>query len=126
MAGEPEASLDAFTVFLWFSRLAPAALERLQAYSWPGNVRELRNALERAALLSRGSVIEAEELGSEAADGVAGDPSELSLVAGEKKMIYQALQAERGRVARAAETLGISRSSLYQKIRKYGIVVSRG
>jgi DNA-binding NtrC family response regulator len=107
-------------------RLTPAAVERLQGYSWPGNVRELRNALERTALLARGAVLDAEELGFEPTAGGAQDSSELSLVAGEKKMICQALQAERGRVARAAESLGISRSSLYQKIRKYGIVVSRG
>ena len=106
-------------------RLAPPAVARLQAYSWPGNVRELRNALERTALLARGDVIDAGELGFEPLPEAAEDASELSLVAGEKKMIYQALQAERGRVARAAESLGISRSSLYEKIRKYGIVVSR-
>jgi DNA-binding NtrC family response regulator len=112
-------------------RLAPAAAERLAAYSWPGNIRELRNALERAALLASGSEIGAEELGFERgaarSSAVFGpsDPSVLSLVASEEKMIRQALAAERGKIARAAESLGISRSSLYQKIRKYGIVVSR-
>jgi transcriptional regulator of acetoin/glycerol metabolism len=40
-------------------------------------------------------------------------------------MIRRALESERGRVARAAEALGISRSSLYEKIRRYGIVVSK-
>lgn len=106
-------------------RLADAAMARLQAYSWPGNVRELRNALERTALLARGMEIQAGELGFEPAATVPGEPSELSLVASEVKMIRQALAAEGGRVQRAAESLGISRSSLYQKIRKYGIVVSR-
>ncbi|HEY6147012.1 MAG TPA: sigma 54-interacting transcriptional regulator, partial [Thermoanaerobaculia bacterium] len=106
-------------------RLAPAAIARLQSYSWPGNVRELRNALERTALLARGTEIQAGELGLEPAAAVPEEPSDLSLVASEVQMIRRALAAERGRVERAAHSLGISRSSLYQKIRKYGIVLSR-
>ena len=108
-------------------RLAPAALEKLHAHRWPGNVRELRNALERAALLSHGPEIGPEDFSfepasSSAAASAAGDGS---LLETEKDLIRKTLEAERGRVGRAAELLGISRSSLYQKIRKYGIVVSR-
>ena len=105
-------------------RLSSAAARKLEAHSWPGNIRELRNALERAALLSHGGELGAEDLGLDAAPAGA-EPAERTLVESEKEMIRNALAAERGRVARAASALGISRSSLYEKIRKYGIDVSR-
>jgi DNA-binding NtrC family response regulator len=108
-------------------RLASAALEKLHAHRWPGNIRELRNALERAVLLSHGPEVGPEEFSFEpapstSAASAAGDGS---LLETEKDLIRKTLEAERGRVGRAAESLGISRSSLYEKIRKYGIVVSR-
>jgi DNA-binding NtrC family response regulator len=108
-------------------RLSPAALETLHAHRWPGNVRELRNALERAALLSHGPELGPEEFSFEpkpgaAAASAAGDGS---LLETEKDLIRKTLEAERGRVGRAAELLGISRSSLYEKLRRYGIAVSR-
>ncbi|HSB63167.1 MAG TPA: sigma-54 dependent transcriptional regulator [Thermoanaerobaculia bacterium] len=107
-------------------RLAPAALEKLHAHRWPGNVRELRNALERAVLLSQGQVIGPEDFSFEPAPStLAPTAGDGSLLETEKDLIRKTLEKERGRIARAAESLGISRSSLYQKVRKYGIVVSR-
>jgi DNA-binding NtrC family response regulator len=107
-------------------RLQPAALEKLHAHGWPGNIRELRNALERAVLLAHGPEVGPEDFAFEpapsAAASAAGDGS---LQETEKDLIRKTLEKERGRVGRAAESLRISRSSLYQKIRKYGIVVSR-
>ena len=107
-------------------RLESTALSSLCAYDWPGNVRELRNVLERAVLLARGSEIGPGELALEAPSSPdpAGRP-ELSLLETEKDLIRRALQLEGGRVERAAHSLGISRSSLYQKIRKYGLEVLR-
>ncbi len=103
-------------------RLTPAAVSSLCGYDWPGNVRELRNVLERAVLLGPGSDLGADELGlaGTAARDPAGRPG-LSLLETEKDLIRRALQLERGRVERAAQSLGISRSSLYQKIRRYGL-----
>jgi DNA-binding NtrC family response regulator len=107
-------------------RLAPAALEKLHAHRWPGNVRELRNALERAVLLSQGPEVGPGEFSFEPSPrSTAASAAGGSLLETEKDLIRKTLEAERGRVGRAAEALGISRSSLYQKIRKYGIVVSR-
>ncbi len=107
-------------------RLAPAALQKLRAHRWPGNVRELRNALERAVLLSHGQEIGPEDFSFEPAPSTLGPAAgDGSLLETEKDLIRKTLEAERGRVGRAAESLGISRSSLYEKIRKYGIVVSR-
>jgi DNA-binding NtrC family response regulator len=106
--------------------LSPGALRRLERHPWPGNIRELRNVLERAALQSSGSVLEAEDLGFDfervaATDSLAG----LTLREAEKRLIEQALAEEAGNVDRAATRLGISRSSLYQRLQKYRIAVSR-
>src|SRR5262249_22523315 len=91
--------------------LAPAALRRLAAHPWPGNIRELRNVLERAALLTRGDVLEAEDLGFDAVE-VVPSPARgaTTLREAERLMIEQALGDEKGHVGRAAERLGISRS----------------
>ena len=107
-------------------RLSASGQSKLRSYPWPGNVRELRNVIERAALLSSKSEIGAEDFGFEAANAPA-VPSAggMSLLETEKELIRKALAAENGRVERAAESLGISRSSLYQKIRKYRLAVPR-
>ena len=106
--------------------LSPAALSRLEQHSWPGNIRELRNVLERAALLSSRSVLEAGDLGFDVERGAAADAlAGLTLREAERRLIERALADERGNVEAAAARLGISRSSLYQRIQKYGIVVSR-
>src|SRR2546426_5691151 len=95
--------------------LSPGALRRLQSHPWPGNIRELRNVLERAALLSSGSVLEAADLGFDFQGGIAADAlAGLTLEQAERRLIEGALAQEGGRVERAAAKLGISRSSLYQ------------
>jgi DNA-binding NtrC family response regulator len=117
--------------------LTAAAVEALQDHTWPGNVRELRNALEHAVLLTDGSTIDVDALGlsrrrrvtaTETAP-VKTDPpssSDLTLKASEIQEITRALQLEGGRVEKAAQRLGVPRSSLYQKIRKYGIAIPKG
>ena len=107
--------------------LTPAAIAALQEYHWPGNVRELRNTLEHAVLLTDVSCIDAGALGL-SGRGRRGDPpasGDLTLKAAEIQEITRALHAEGGRVERAAQRLGVPRSSLYQKIRKYGIAIPK-
>jgi DNA-binding NtrC family response regulator len=102
--------------------LTPDAIEALQEYAWPGNVRELRNVLEHAVLLTDGPTIDAGALGLPRGRQPAPLPSgELTLQAVEIQEIVRALHDEGGHVDRAARRLGVPRSSLYQKIRKYGI-----
>jgi DNA-binding NtrC family response regulator len=101
--------------------LSPDAEEALKAYPWPGNIRELHNVLERAVLLGGRNVLDAKGLRfgtSAAADATRAD-SGLTLVEIERRHIYRVLTEERGNVARAAVRLGIPKSSLYQKIKKY-------
>ncbi len=107
--------------------LSPDSEKALKAYPWPGNIRELRNVLERAVLLSEQNVLSPKDLHFDSpstADAAFGDSS-LTLIELEQKYIERVLQEERGQVDQAARRLGIPRSSLYQKIKKYGIPLSR-
>jgi DNA-binding NtrC family response regulator len=108
-------------------KLSAGAEEALQGYPWPGNIRELRNVLERGVLLSRGSVLERQDLRFDAPSGPSawGDAAHLTLVKLERRHIERVLQDERGHVERAARRLGVPRSSLYQKLKQYGIVPSK-
>jgi DNA-binding NtrC family response regulator len=101
-------------------QLSPDAERALKSYSWPGNVRELRNVLERARVLSRSSMLEPADLrlGSEPTDP-AEEEEPLSLEQMERRHIERVLRRANGQVARAAEVLGIARSSLYQKLQRY-------
>jgi transcriptional regulator with PAS, ATPase and Fis domain len=107
--------------------LSPEAERALQAYAWPGNIRELRNVLERAALLSGQRVLRAADLCFD--DATKRETpvydSRLTLLELERRYIELALAEEQGHVERAAKRLGIPRSSLYQKIRKFQIPTSK-
>jgi DNA-binding NtrC family response regulator len=109
------------------ARLSPAALHRLQGHGWPGNIRELRNVLERATLLSEKTELEPGDLGFDFAGRSPASPelSGLTLAQAERLLIERALSEETGNVARAAQRLGISRSSLYQRVQRHAIVLSR-
>lgn len=104
--------------------VAPAALKLLQEYSWPGNVRELRNVLERALVLGCGRTLGPEHLSLEQGRSFsASDVGSLTLTDLEKLHISRVLQEEHGRVQVAARRLGIGRSSLYKKIKDYGLAL---
>jgi DNA-binding NtrC family response regulator len=106
-------------------RISDNARMALQHYSWPGNIRELRNVLERAALLSDDGVIHKTGLEFETPSRLdsAADPVSMNLTLKEieKRSILQTLESEGGNVIRAAKRLGIHRSSLYSKMREYGV-----
>ncbi len=104
-------------------KLSPGAKRALETYSWPGNVRELRNIIERAALLCESDVLNAEDLqiGEPSSQWVKEARSSMSLRQLEIHHITRVLRCEGGHVHRAAERLGIPRSTLYEKIKKYAI-----
>jgi DNA-binding NtrC family response regulator len=112
--------------------LSPAAEASLLGYAWPGNVRELAHVIERAVLLHKGDVLEAEPLGLapaaargsvvvEPAGRVIVDFSSGSIVLEdvERSLIVQALDASGWNRVEAAERLGISRDTLRYRIEKY-------
>ncbi|MCL6575118.1 sigma-54-dependent Fis family transcriptional regulator [Kyrpidia sp.] len=115
--------------------VSPEAFERLRAYSWPGNVRQLENVLERAMNLGVSDMIDVADLPKEMREvnsrisrtpepaGAEGPPRPRgrSREAWEKEWVLGALEEAGGNRTRAAQILGISRSTLYHKLRKYRI-----
>jgi DNA-binding NtrC family response regulator len=105
--------------------ISEAALGALLGFGWPGNVRELENAIERAVVLGSEEQLRLEDLppSIHQADGEqpALVPSHLTLEEMEKLAIVQALKLTGGNKSEAAERLGIHRTSLYDKMRRYGI-----
>jgi DNA-binding NtrC family response regulator len=102
--------------------LAPAALEALQEHSWPGNIRELRHVLERAVLRTAGSQLTAADLRLDTVrNGIATVAGGLTLKELGRLQVETVLREERGKVTQAARRLGIPRSTLYQKLREWGL-----
>ena len=101
------------------------ALKVLLDHEWPGNVRELENAIERAVVTCRGRLLTEEDFGFlvHAVDGrkTWSVPTNLSLQEIEKQAIEATLRRHSGNIKETAATLGIERSTLYEKIKKYAI-----
>jgi transcriptional regulator with PAS, ATPase and Fis domain len=100
------------------SVISAAAEDALVWYQWPGNVRELRNVIERASIVCGGPCIEPEHLRFE----FSADPStsnEINKI--ESEMIERAMRECGGNKARAARQLGLSRTQLYVRLRRYAI-----
>lgn len=104
-------------------RLEPAAEAELLAYAWPGNIRELANVLERAMILQRGERLLPEDLGLRSGAAASADREEeaLSLREVERRHIQRVLRRTGGRVAEAAEVLGIARRTLYDRLKALGL-----
>lgn len=104
--------------------LSPDALELLGRYGWPGNIRELRNVLERALLFTKGDVLDRTTLRFDRSlDPEDKETWALTLDEAERKHIVGVLRRAGGQVEKAAQVLALSRSSLYAKLKKYGIKV---
>jgi transcriptional regulator with PAS, ATPase and Fis domain len=99
--------------------LTADALDALRAHDWPGNVRELRNVIERAVILSEGDAIEPQHLSLQRVAAPARPGSDL--LAMESQTIARVLHETAGNKARAARRLGITRTQLYVRLRKYGL-----
>jgi DNA-binding NtrC family response regulator len=106
--------------------VTPKAEGVLQSYEWPGNIREVRNVVERAVILCSGDLVHASDLplgGQESWEGAAREAEDhyLSLDELESLHVRRVLSAASGNLTRAAEILGVTRTTLYNKIRKYGL-----
>lgn len=112
---------------------APGAMDMLVKYPWPGNVRELENTIERAVILSVGDYVSDRELPSSVKDhfgDAAGDPN-MAAMAGlslddiEKMAIIETLTKTKGNKSEAAKLLGITRTTLNNKVKKYEIEITK-
>lgn len=101
--------------------VAARTLEELRGYTWPGNVRELVHAVERAVIMAEDSSLRLEDLlvHGHAAPMDAG--LELNLDALEKSAIRQAIAKHAGNLSKAAQELGLGRTTLYRKVAKHGL-----
>ncbi|SEM01837.1 sigma54 specific transcriptional regulator, Fis family [Syntrophus gentianae] len=106
----------------------PRALDRMLRYPWPGNVRELMNTVERGVVLSRSDYLDESDLSPVLMENVPGKENhgaaveEFSLESVEKITILKTLEEVGGNKSEAARRLGITRRTLHQKLRKYGMM----
>jgi len=108
--------------------LTPAALEKLSAYDWPGNVRELRNAIEYAFVLCQSGGIDVHHLPSKIVHGAdagvqvcAPDPACVQ----ERQALIDVLRKTRGNQSEAARQLGVSRVTVWKRMKKFGIDIKQ-
>jgi DNA-binding NtrC family response regulator len=107
-----------------FTGIAPDAIKRLSEYSWPGNVRELENIIEKAILFETGSELTTVHLPRDSRREMQDDAYPFSLGSledAEKVLIRKTLKSLQGQKAKAAAVLGISTTSLWRKIKKFGL-----
>jgi len=119
--------------------ISKEAMEALLEYDWPGNIRELENVVERAVILTRGTTIEKQDLpeflqkagvlpGLKAQSSYDNSGAGLlkeALKDPERQIIQQALEQANGNRKNAAQTLGINRTTLYNKMKRYGLLNER-
>jgi transcriptional regulator with PAS, ATPase and Fis domain len=105
------------------SGISVPALKKLERYQWPGNIRELIHTLERAVILSESQTLQPADFlfpdTEKEVEGVVFDNYNLEDV--EKTVIRKALKKHAGNVSRAAGELGLTRTSLYRRMEKYGL-----
>jgi DNA-binding NtrC family response regulator len=118
-----------------FEGVRPDALKRMTSYQWPGNVRELRNAIERIVLLEDGPYFEswmlpwstpgappAPPLPQEKAPGIPAE-DDLHLERIELRALMKAMERTGGNISRAARVLGVSRDTVRNRMKRYGVKV---
>ncbi|NBV42391.1 AAA family ATPase [bacterium] len=118
-----------------FAGLSDDARHYLMGYAWPGNVRELENMMQRSIILAQGQVITETILATKPGEwisrppllslpdqpGIAAAEAPLSLAEAEKQAIVRAIEMKNGNMVQAAKSLGISRATLYNKLKLHNI-----
>jgi len=104
-------------------RIDSEAMRKLMAYPWPGNVRELENSIEHAVVLAKSDRIAVSDLPPGIARPVENDAAvpKHTITENEAQLVREALESSGWNKTRAAARLGISRSTLYEKLKKYQI-----
>jgi transcriptional regulator with PAS, ATPase and Fis domain len=101
-------------------KINQATQEKLMHYSWPGNIRELLHTMERAVILSEGNVLKPNDFSLETKSTISTEKGPKTLEEMELLMITKALNQHDGNYSAAADQLGISRQTLYNKLKKSG------
>lgn len=101
--------------------ISDSALQKLEAYAWPGNVRELQHAIEKAVILSDTAVLQPSDFLFRSSDSAPDIQSNCTLEEMEQKLIAEAIAQCEGNMTLVASQLGITRQTLYNKIKRYGL-----
>lgn len=107
-------------------RVQAATVKKLESYAWPGNIRELQHALERAIIMSDGPMLEPADFFLPVSEQVSGQEEDMAfdsynLDDVDKTVIRKVLSRHQGNVSKAARELGLTRTSLYRRMEKYGL-----
>ena len=97
------------------------AMAQLTAHAWEGNIRELQHTVEKAVIMSDGDTIGVEQLLLRPATAIVPDDGVSTLEQMERRMIRDAIAACNGNLTAVAQKLGITRQTLYNKIKRYGL-----
>lgn len=100
--------------------IAPEAAELLREQRWSGNIRELGNCIEKAVILSEGDVLTARDIQLDQVARTAGTTIKVASEAEEERLVREAMSRAQGNISAAAKMLGVSRPTLYAKLKKYG------
>ncbi len=106
--------------------LDESARQVLESSRWSGNIRELQNCIEKAVILSEGTVLTAKDIDARSEPGMTGTPrhsgpDQESLSQDEEQLVREAVRRSGGNISAAARMLGVSRPTLYAKMKKYGL-----
>jgi DNA-binding NtrC family response regulator len=103
--------------------ISSSTLDKLKKYHWPGNVRELQHTIERAVILSEEPLLKPTDIflasSQDKIEGLILDKYNLEEV--EKLIIQKVIEKHQGNISRAAEELGLTRTSLYRRMERYGL-----
>jgi DNA-binding NtrC family response regulator len=99
-------------------RINQQAHDKLLSYSWPGNIRELQHTIEKAVILSETSVLKADDLYLKNTNSYVNNYSFTTLDEMERQMIRLALEKNDGNFTAAADQLGVTRQTLYNKLKR--------
>lgn len=102
-------------------KIGQTTISRLKEYPWPGNVRELEHAVERAVILSDGNKLSTEDFGLKKTSQTIKPAGSLRLDEMEKEYILKAIEKNKGHMTKTAKDLGIARTALYRRLKKYDI-----
>jgi len=100
------------------------AVQEMNSYPWPGNIRELEHSIEKAAILAEGSTVKADDLHLKNIPNMGHTPVQdkpTSYDDYEREILKKALLKHMGNMSSAAKELGLSRQTIYNKMKKYGL-----
>lgn len=101
-------------------KVDPLVLEKLEKYEWPGNVRELEHVVEKAVIMAESDILKDQDFGFNLYKSVMLTET-LDLSENEKRIILRAIEKNKGNYSSTSKDLGISRKTLYNKMKKYGL-----